>query len=83
MFWAGLVEFSVVDTHAEFAIGLGDDDQVSQPLGVDNLLNEASLHHLPHLVVDEVLPFRGLMSDLLVEQVAHWGARRYCARSPP
>ena len=50
----------------EFTVGLGDDDRVSQPLGVDDFPDEDGLQHLPHLVADEVLPLRGLVSDLLL-----------------
>ena len=38
-----LVEAGVVDAHPKLPVGLWDDDQVGQPLGVVDLLDEASV----------------------------------------
>ena len=38
-----LVETGVVDAHPKLPVGLWDDDRIGQPLGVVDLLDEASV----------------------------------------
>ena len=41
--WTCLVEAGVVDAHPELPVGLWDDDRIGQPLGMVDLLDEASV----------------------------------------
>ena len=60
-----LVEAGVVDAHPKLPIGLWDDDRVGQPLGVVDLLDEASVQQLADFFTDEILPLHGLLPRFL------------------
>ena len=64
-----LVEAGVVDAHPKLPVGLGDDNPIGQPLGVVDLLDEASVQQLVDLFTDEVLPLHGLIPRLLAHRL--------------
>ena len=49
-------------------VGLWEDDRVGQPLGVVDLLDEASVQQLADLFTDEVMPLHGQLPRLLVHR---------------
>ena len=71
--WIGIsrtciVEAGVVDAHPKLPVGLRDDDRISQPLGVVDLLDEASVQQLADLFTDEVMPLQGQLPRLLAQR---------------
>src|SRR6185312_5441517 len=63
-----LVEAGVVDAHPKLPVSLWDDDRVGQPLGVVDLLDEASMQELANFFTDEVLPLYRLLPRLLAHR---------------
>lgn len=62
---ACLIEVGVIYAHPELAVGLGDDDEVCQPLRMDHLSDETGLQETCHIFADESLALRGLPPNLL------------------
>jgi hypothetical protein len=67
IFWICLIETSVVDAHPKLPASLGDDNRVSQPPWVVDLLDEASIKQLLNLLSDKILPLYGLLLRLLLD----------------
>ena len=64
-----LIEAGVVDAHLKLPVCLGNDNRVGQPLGMVDLLDEASVQQLADLFTDEVVPLYGLLSRLLTHRL--------------
>jgi hypothetical protein len=68
VFWACLVETSVIAAHLKLPTCLGDDNRVGHPLWVVDLPDEASVKQFFNLFSDKVLPLYGLLLRLLFDR---------------
>ena len=64
---AGSVGACEVYTHAPFSIGLLDDDDVGQPLGIIDFPDESSSQKLFYFFHNSLVPFRGKNSSFLLD----------------